>query len=455
MTKLVQAAHSESLKSSAPSPFEEGEWLEVLQAMEEAYTQSLQYQTEIEEKNLALNQAHQFISGIVSSMSDLLIVIDNEHNITQVNPAFLELTGLNEDSVIHHSILDFVQTPQPIKDSLLKQGISLQDLQGSLHTLHGNIPISMSCSCLNPDQCDFKGKVIVARPIGELLTAYEALKKAHQELAQTKEKMVHSEKMAALGRLVSGVAHELNTPISVLKGNLWSLKSYFDEVRPFVRASNEEIEEILEDTPDLFADSQQALKHIADIVKSLKTFSQPHSEKANQLIEIKPILKTATNWVQANSKELTSPTITFSASENLWIHGNPQALQQVVINIVQNAFDALSSKKIADPLNKQIAVHLDKKQQWVEILIEDNGPGIPEEQLERIFDPFFTDKDVGEGTGLGLSISHQLIQSMHGELNVWNRPEGGAAFQILLPGDENLADSEEIQTLTSDHAQEA
>ncbi len=408
--------------------FQEQDWVQVLQAMEESYAQSLQYQAEIEAKNEALNQANNFISGVLSAMSDLLVVVDAQLNITQVNPAFLKLTGFDESSVLQHPLTQFIQLKEGDCERFALQ--DLQDAQAFLTTQHGKVPISLNCSCLNPEQCDFKGKVIIARPIGELLTAYEALKKANQELANTRAQMIQSEKMAALGRLVSGVAHELNTPISVLQGNLWALKDYFEELQPLLPAF-ETTQEILEDLPPLFQETHQALHHISDIVKSLKAFSQPQNQ-TTQPFDLIEVLHTALNWVLAN--HTITPTLNIQLPEQLPLQGNPQALQQVLINLIQNALDAMQQTP-----QPQLTLSIEPQPQHLCLQIADNGHGIEEQDLPQIFDPFFTQKPIGQGTGLGLSISRQIIESMHGELTAWNRPEGGAVFQITLPISEQEA----------------
>jgi len=343
--------------------------------------------------------------------------------ITQVNPAFLKLTGYEESAVLGQHIKHFIQLQ--VQEKLDFVQTDLQDIQAQLQTQHGSIPIALNCSCLNPEQCDFKGKVIVARPIGALLTAYETLKKANQELADTRNQMIQSEKMAALGRLVSGIAHELNTPISILKGNLWSLQEYFSELAESLPHANGALEDILDDSPQLFEDTHQALQHITTIVQSLKTFSQPKAGKL-QVCDLVQLIRTALNWVQAS--HTVNPKVHFALPETFSLMGQPQALQQVLMNLLQNALDAM--KKTEYP---ELSITLTVLDNQCQLSIEDNGTGIAEEDLPHIFDPFFSHKPVGEGTGLGLSISQNIIESMQGQLTAWNRPEGGAVFQITLP----------------------
>jgi two-component system sensor histidine kinase HupT/HoxJ len=423
--------------------FNEQDWMSVLQAVEDSYSQSLEYQTQIEQQNDELQKAHQFISDVISAMSDVLIVTDKDLIITQVNDSFLTMTGYKEKDVIGKPVTDFL-TDQDTPD--MAQVLASKELNDQLITLkgrHQDLSITINCSCQVDKAKAFDGRVIVGRPVGELLEAYDALKKAHKELALTKEKMIHSEKMAALGRLVSGVAHELNTPISVIQGNLWSLQQYFQDMKALIyqnpllqeqlQASDQEtLDEIIEDCPFIFEDNNKALEQISSIVKDLKAFSHPSHEKQT-LFNIQDALTTAIKWVERNTASHKSDiTIDYQPDPygQYQAMGSSNQFKQVIINLLQNAVDELQPLDLPD---KKICVKLTASDTKIIIQVRDNGQGIPEDRLPNIFDPFFTTKEVGKGTGLGLSMSHQVIENMHGSLDAWNKPDGGAVFEIKLP----------------------
>ncbi|QBZ82784.1 Sensor protein ZraS [Hydrogenovibrio crunogenus] len=422
-------------------PFNEQDWMSVLQAVEDSYSQSLEYQTQVEQQNDELQKAHQFISDIISAMSDVLIVTNKELMITQVNDSFLTMTGYDEQDVIGKPVRDFL-TSKDVPE--MEPILASEQIHDKLMTLKGRnqeLSITINCNCQIDKAKAFDGRVIVGRPIGEILEAYDALKKAHEELALTKEKMIHSEKMAALGRLVSGVAHELNTPISVIQGNLWSLQQYFQDVESIVHQNQsvqnqldtterETFNEIINDCPAIFEDNNKALDQISSIVKDLKSFSHPNGEK-QVLFSINDSVNTAIKWVERDTANQHNIKIEFQPSQDIdyLAMGSTNQFQQVIINLLQNAVDELQNLNIKD---KQINVKVTESDSGISVQVRDNGNGIPEGMLPNIFDPFFTTKDVGKGTGLGLSMSHQIIENMHGSLTAWNKVEGGAVFEIKL-----------------------
>lgn len=406
--------------------FDEQDWMSVLQAVEESYAQSLEYQTQIEQQNITINEAHDFISDVVSSMSDILIVTDDDMIIKQVNASFLAMTSYNESDVLGKPLNDFVELPESM--DLNKKSIDLQDTMVQLKGKKQNFEISINCNCHKSANQKVKGLVLVGRPMGELLHAYDALKKAHIELAAAKEQMMQTEKMAALGRLVAGIAHELNTPISVVKGNLWSLSQYAQELNDnLADTTNSEVKEILDDLPLLLRDTGSATDQITSIVKNLKIFSNPTNQTTSQKVDINKVIKVATNWV-TSTNHISTDVIKFNLGRDAYIYGVTGQLQQVLINLIQNAIDVVL------PLEQpEIMISTIEKNNCVQLTIEDNGPGIPMEMLNCLFDPFTTTKDVGSGTGLGLSICYQIINEMGGELDGWNKIEGGAIFQLKLP----------------------
>jgi len=406
--------------------FDEQDWMSVLLAVEESYAQSLEYQTQIEEQNITINEAHDFISDVVSSMTDILIVTDDDLIIKQVNASFLAMTSLSESEVLKKPLGEFIELPESTE--LRKQSIDLLDKMVKLKGKHQVFDISVNCNCHKSANHKVKGLVLVGRPMGDLLHAYDALKKAHIELAAAKEQMMQTEKMAALGRLVAGIAHEINTPISVVKGNLWSLSQYAKELdENLTGTNNTEICEILQDLPLLLRDTSSATDQITSIVKNLKIFSNPSNQTTRQKIDINKVIQVATNWV-TSTNHISTDLIKFNLSNSLFTYGVTGQLQQVLINLIQNAIDVVQS--LPSP---EIIISTKEKQGNLELTIEDNGSGISVEMLNCLFDPFTTTKDVGHGTGLGLSICYQIINEMGGELAGWNKIEGGAIFQIKLP----------------------
>lgn len=424
--KLLQSNREEkSSYTNSSDDFDDQSWLDVIKAMEESYVQSLRYQTEIEEKNAELKSTHKFISDVLSSMSDILIVTDENLKIKQVNNSFLKMTGWSEEEIVGQRVDYFIS----VEDDLLLQDLLLkknhQDVSVELRGRHSQISLSISCNCSEGSVSNFKGRVLVGRPIGELNCAYNKLQNAYQELAITQEKMHQSEKMVSLGRMVAGVAHELNTPICVLQGNMWSLDQIKDDLLLILETDipqNSKSVDALEDLPSLVEDSFNASKQIAKIVRELRAFTE-HGESSSMCFKLDKAINIAFNWALST---ITHEKINIEKhlDNNLQVEGDPSHFQQVMINLIKNATDAVSMVK-----TPQIIIRSYQKEN-VFITVEDNGAGIPLDILDKIFDPFFTTKDVGKGTGLGLSISYQLLKDMGADLSAWNKLEGGAVFQI-------------------------
>lgn len=380
-------------------------------------------QSNLEEKNAELKNTYKFISDVLSLMSDILIVTDENLKIKQVNNSFLKMTGWSEEEIIGQRVDYFIS----VEDDLLLQDLLLkknhQDVSVELRGRHSQI--SISCNCLEGSVSNFKGIVLVGRPIGELNCAYNKLQNAYQELAITQEKMHQSEKMVSLGRMVAGVAHELNTPICVLQGNMWSLDQIKDDLLLILETDipqNSKTVDALEDLPSLVEDSFNASKQIAKIVRELRPFTE-HGESSSMCFKLDKAINIAFNWALST---ITHEKINIEKhlDNNLQVEGDPSHFQQVMINLIKNATDAVSMVK-----TPQIIIRSYQKES-VFVTVEDNGAGIPLDILDKIFDPFFTTKDVGKGTGLGLSISYQLLKDMGADLSAWNKPEGGAVFQI-------------------------
>ncbi|MCB2017281.1 MAG: PAS domain-containing sensor histidine kinase, partial [Hydrogenophaga sp.] len=287
------------------------------------------------------------------------------------------------------------------------------------------------------------GTVWVGRPTAELKRAYQEMRSALEALKRTQQQLLHSEKMASLGQLVAGVAHELNNPISFVLGNVHALRRYCDRLQAYMgalhaHASEDElgrlkrslrIDHLMGDLPSLIEGTLEGAQRTADIVHGLKRFSamDPEERKPVNLIEV---IQRAIHWVQ---KGRPAPVeVRWEPMQTCTVLGSAGQLQQVMMNLLQNAFDALS--QVPEPtVWIEMGCLGDTSPPMVRITVRDNGRGIPPEHLLRIFDPFFTTKPVGKGTGLGLSISYGIVEQHGGRLVARNVEGGGAEFVLELP----------------------
>ena len=285
------------------------------------------------------------------------------------------------------------------------------------------------------------------------------LEQALQQLQQTQAQLIQSEKMSSLGNVVAGVAHEINNPISFIKGNLRPVTEYTQDLLKLVQLYEEDlpnptqaIQEQLEamdltflrkDLPKLIASMSVGADRIGEIVQSLRNFSRL-DEAELKAVDIHEGLESTLMILQHRLKDEVGQTIIKVVKEyeelpKIECHAGQ--MNQVFMNVLTNAIDVLHlQKSLAKEANSNsplptitICTKLLSNFQ-VGIYITDNGPGIIEEIQQRIFDPFFTTKEVGEGKGLGLSISYAIVVDEHGgQLSCLSVPGQGATLAIEIP----------------------
>lgn len=418
-------------------------WLEVLRKMDGVYTHLLLYQAALEEKNDELEKTQQFVLSVLTSMSDVLIVCDLDGKVEEVNRALVELTGFEEAWLRGKPVGELFFDGLPPCKPQRRHGAAarkLQEFEAQLKCVDdGAIPVELNCTARYDGHGETAGQVLVGRPVGELRRAYQALRDTHEELKRTQQQLLHSEKMVSLGRLVAGVAHELNNPISFVVGNAHALKRYSERLKTYLGAvhggvSPEKlgelrkqlrIDRILEDLDPLIEGTVEGAERTRAIVEGLKRFSARDGGE-NAPFNLCEAITKAVGWVVGASGEKLA--VVNNLPETLSVNGSAGQIQQVAINLVQNALDATRGHPGAE-----LRIDAEMAGSFVEIRFRDNGPGIPPENLARLFDPFFTTKPVGKGTGLGLSISYGIVGRHGGELSAANHPEGGAVFTLRLP----------------------
>ncbi len=442
----AQAEHLASFADAAP-PQHVGEatWIEVIRKMDEVYSDLLQYQVALEEKNTALEETQRFIESVLDSMSDVLVVCDRHGRIQNANRALARLIGHAEQSLVGRSLGELCA------DDVSRNQVAAFPLHLAEHPVEdceirlladdgGEVSVAVNCTPRYDPHGRVVGMVIIGRPVGELRRAYQQLRATHEALKRTQQQLIHSEKMASLGRLVAGVAHELNNPISFVLGNVFAMKRYGERLQHYLDSIHTEdcnpqmcremrkelrIDRILEDLGPLIEGTIEGAERTRDIVDGLKRFSVMGQEE-DRPFNLVEVINQSVHWVtKAAGADFVVHT---ELPERLPVMGTVGHLQQVFINLVQNALDAT-----AGVTNPWLKISGSNDGTWIEVSVVDNGPGIPADDLGSLFDPFFTTKPPGEGTGLGLSISYGIVERHGGTLEAGNHPDGGAWFVLRLP----------------------
>lgn len=273
----------------------------------------------------------------------------------------------------------------------------------------------------------------------------QELSQALQNLKQTQAQLIQSEKMVSLGQMVAGVAHEINNPVSFIYGNIGYVNKYVQDLLSLVHlyqqhypSPKSEIQDQMEaidldyltkDLPQIMNSMKMGTERICQMVKSLRNFSRLDEA------ELKPvnIQEGIDSTLLILNSKLTQGIDVVKQYGNLpLVKCYPAQLNQVFMNILDNAIDALITQ--GEPARKQIVIQtVMVESDQVQVRIRDNGLGIPESIKERVFDPFFTTKDVGKGTGLGLSICYQIIEKHKGKISVISSPGQGTEFVVKIP----------------------
>ncbi len=252
----------------------------------------------------------------------------------------------------------------------------------------------------------------------------------NRELKATQAQLLQSEKMASIGQLAAGVAHEINNPIGYVCANVNALSAYVSDLLtlavsgPAALARPLDLDFLAEDLPELLRETREGLDRVTKIVRDLKDFSRVDTSDAWEPADLLAGLESTLNIVQNEVKYKASIERQLVALPA--VSCRPSEINQVFMNLLVNAAQAIPERGVI-----RLASGFDAQQVWVEVA--DTGQGMSAEVRQRIFEPFFTTKPVGQGTGLGLSLSYSIVQKHHGRIEVDSEPGRGTRFRITLP----------------------
>lgn len=267
----------------------------------------------------------------------------------------------------------------------------------------------------------------------------EALQTVVHNLKFMQQQMIESEKMASLGTLTAGVAHEINNPTNFVHVSVQNLQSDIKKLQDFLfeLLEADDDDEIVQSFTEHFKVLYSHLDTVIDgtvrirgIVRNLKSFTHPDAEEKKPM-HVGDALESTLNLIKTKFQGLVN--FETRLEENPVLLCYPSELNQVFMNIIVNACEAIRDRLDNREVQGQIIVGCRVREQNVVVTIEDNGCGMPEQTKQRIFEPFYTTKDVGEGTGLGMSISYGIIQKHQGEMVVESQVNVGTLFTLSLP----------------------
>jgi signal transduction histidine kinase len=350
------------------------------------------------------------LENTFNSLADLVAVCDQGLRLMHVNQVFADRVGMPRHALTYRSLREYVGPTitewlaDLAKDAAFTRTPASRDMTDEV--LDGTFAITVTPFITDEDAT---GLVVVARDITRQ-------SKLEAERAHLRDRLTQSEKLAALGQFVAGIAHEMNNPLQGVLGHLELLRR--DADLP---------ERLRKDVQTIFREADRAAK----IVRNLLVFAGSRRLSRRRLsvnLVVSRVLA-----ARASSCRTAGIEVVRTLDESLpRLAGDPLMLQQALLNVVLNAEQAVAGLQ-----NSRIEVTTahDAARGLVSVSVADNGMGVPREALPRVFEPFFTTKEVGKGTGLGLAIAYGIIQDHGGSIRAANGTERGAVFTVELPID--------------------
>ncbi len=396
-------------------------------------------------------QAHAQLAAVLENTTDFVGIADEQGRVLYNNRALRQARGCGlspDDSLGSVSDNHPDWAFRKIRDEGLPEAARVGVWAGETAVLNASgreIPVHQVILAHRDETGKIDFFSTVMRDISTSKQQATELQQAFDELKHAQEQLVQSEKMASIGQLAAGVAHEINNPIGYLHSNLGSLGQYLEDVLRVVQAYEaalpavsdpvlkEKIEQavketdfhfVLEDIPKLLAESQEGTQRVRKIVQDLKDFAHTGDNEDWQWVDLRHSLSRTLNIVHNELKYKAEIVQSFEDIPE--IRCLPGQLNQVFMNLLVNAAHAIDD-------HGEVRIGVRQQGEHVLVEISDTGCGIPPEVVGRIFEPFFTTKPIGKGTGLGLSISYGIVKKHGGHIDVDSEVGQGTTFRVVLP----------------------
>lgn len=369
-----------------------------------------------------------FFDNILRSMAESLIILDARQNITMVNQATVDLLGYSQEELLGKQIGDLLGREQASDLT----GTGTEMYSGFLDVISREtvcsgkndlkVPVLFSAAPLKSAEGELEGTVCIVRDIRErkvfeeqITRANTDLMAANAELKKTQAQLIQAAKLASLGEMATGIAHELNQPLHLI-----SMGAELAEL--FLAKENKDL--VKEKLEGILSQVNRATM----IINHLRTFGRESHREEYDIHDLNQIVNDSLGFFREQFRLHDIELASHLEADLPHIFCNPIQIEQVISNLLHNARDAMNNTPL-----KKITLRSFRGQDTVILELSDTGEGIAAKDLQNIFDPFFTTKPVGKGTGLGLSISYGIIKEHGGHIEVKSDGGQGALFTVTLP----------------------
>jgi signal transduction histidine kinase len=355
-----------------------------------------------------VHRSRRELENTFNSIAHLVVVYDRRGRIVHANEAFATRLKTSREQLLERPLVDCVgaELAAWLAEQDAGEGAGPRTREIVDPVLNG--PFMVTVTDLQKDDRERVGSVIVARD----LTPQSKLEAEREEL---RKRLTQSEKLAALGQFVAGIAHELNNPLQGVLGHLELLRATGAFPKPLRR-----------DMQTIYREADRAAK----IVRNLLVFAGSR-RLARRSVSLPAVMQKVLSLRQSACRSLAIEVVRNYQESLPRVHSDPLLLHQVFLNIIMNAEQAIALT--GKPGRIEIGAARGPSDDRIVVTVRDTGEGIPDENLPRIFEPFYTTKDVGKGTGLGLAIAYGIVQEHGGHISAANHPDGGAIFTVELP----------------------
>jgi PAS domain S-box-containing protein len=392
-------------------------------------------------------ELQRYNESIIQNMNSALLVVDGEGRVTFANPTAEEILGAESGRLVGRLVWDWFDTtdrPGSLIARTLERGVRFKSAETVITRNDGSIvPIGISCAPMREPGSQSIGAVAIFRDLSEI--------------KQLQSQVLQTEKMASIGQLAAGIAHEINNPMGFIHANLFQMAEYLTDLRrvwetvdelqeELIRGRFERAQQVSEalasisreidlefvksDFVKAVRESQEGSERIRHIVQDLRNFSRQDTAE-RVLADVNQCVDSTANIVWTMMKH--SVRFEKEYDDLPKVRCYPMQLKQVFMNLLVNAYQAILERVGDSGEFGEIRIRTERVRDGVRVSIRDTGTGISPENLGRIFDPFFTTKQVGAGTGLGLSTSYSIVGRHGGTIEVESKLGEGSRFEVWLP----------------------